>query len=99
MTMPTATRTGSRNIALGLAMACMAAILAGGAAHSMSSSRGDGKDKALSATAAQELFADAPDGVDHMVTGPVSSAFRDRQRDAGCADAVWPNVPVACFPG
>jgi hypothetical protein len=34
-----------------------------------------------------------------MVTGPVSSAFRERQREAGCADAVWPNVPLSCFPG
>lgn len=99
MTMPTATRTGSRNIALGLTMLCMAAVLAGGAAHSMTSPRGDREDNVLSVTAAQQLFADAPDGVDHMVTGPVSSAFRERRREVGCADAVWPNVPLACFPG
>lgn len=65
----------------------------------MTSSRGDNEDRVLSVTAAQQLFSDAPDGVDHMVTGPVSSAFRERQREAGCADAVWPNVPLACFPG
>ncbi len=94
MAMPTAARTGFR-----LAMLCMAAVLAGGAAHSMTSSRGDNEDRVLSVTAAQQLFADAPDGVDHMVTGPVSSAFRERQREAGCADAVWPNVPLSCFPG
>ncbi|EXL05951.1 hypothetical protein [Aquamicrobium defluvii] len=94
MAMPTAARTG-----FCLTMLCMAAVLAGGAAHSMTSSRGDNEDRVLSVTAAQQLFSDAPDGVDHMVTGPVSSAFRERQREAGCADAVWPNVPLACFPG
>jgi hypothetical protein len=94
MAMPTAARTGFR-----LAMLCMAAVLAGGAAHSMTSSRGGNEDRVLSVTAAQQLFADAPDGVDHMVTGPVSSAFRERQREAGCADAVWPNVPLSCVPG
>ncbi len=94
MAMPTAARTGFR-----LTMLCLAAVLAGGAAHSMTSVKGDSEDRVLSVTAAQQLFADAPDGVDHMVTGPVSSAFRERQREAGCADAVWPNVPLACFPG
>lgn len=46
----------------------------------------------------QEMFADAPDGVDSMVTGPVSVQFKAQQQAAGCRDAVWPNVPRACFP-
>ena len=44
------------------------------------------------------LFPDAPDGVDATVTGPVSASFRQRQADAGCDKAVWPNVPAACYP-
>ena len=49
-------------------------------------------------TPAAMMFADAPDGVDPMVTGPVSAEFRARQKTAGCATAEWPNVPVACYP-
>lgn len=44
------------------------------------------------------MFADAPDGVDPIVTGPVSAAFKQRQKDANCDTAVWPNVPRACYP-
>ncbi|MET3662360.1 hypothetical protein [Aquamicrobium ahrensii] len=94
MTMPKTTRTG-----LCLAILCAGAVLAGGAAHSMATANAGGKDRVLSVTAAQQLFSDAPDGVDPMVTGPVSSAFRERQREAGCAEAVWPNVPLGCYPG
>jgi hypothetical protein len=43
-------------------------------------------------------FDDAPDGVDPMVTGPVSAAFKQRQEAARCDDAVWPNVPASCYP-
>ncbi|MBX3567926.1 MAG: hypothetical protein KF914_07705 [Rhizobiaceae bacterium] len=46
----------------------------------------------------REEFADAPDGVDPMVTGPVTAAFRDRQRQAGCDTAEWPNIPHVCYP-
>lgn len=49
-------------------------------------------------TEAAEIFADAPDGVDPIVTGPVSAAFRHRQADAGCDKAVWPNIPTVCYP-
>ena len=49
-------------------------------------------------TAAKRLFADAPDGVDPMVTGPVSQDFREKQRSARCAEAVWPDIPVVCYP-
>jgi len=50
------------------------------------------------ATPAALMFPDAPDGVDPIVTGPVSAEFRARQKAAGCATAEWPNVPVACYP-
>ncbi len=43
-------------------------------------------------------FADAPYGVDPIVTGPVSTAFKQQQDAANCDDAVWPNVPTVCFP-
>jgi hypothetical protein len=43
-------------------------------------------------------FADAPDGVDPFVTGPVSTAFRQRQQVLDCENAAWPNIPAVCFP-
>lgn len=50
------------------------------------------------ATPAEDLFDDAPYGVDPMVTGPVSAAFKRQQQAAGCDNAVWPNIPAACYP-
>lgn len=47
---------------------------------------------------AGERFADAPYGVDPMVTGPVSASFKRQQEIAGCDQAMWPNVPAACYP-
>lgn len=47
---------------------------------------------------AAQMFPDAPDGVDPVVTGPVSTAFAKQRRDANCDDAKWPNVPVVCYP-
>lgn len=41
---------------------------------------------------------DAPFGVDPVVTGPVSAAFKARRAAAGCDTAVWPNIPAACYP-
>lgn len=46
----------------------------------------------------EETFADAEAGVDPMVTGPVSSEFRERQARLRCLDAKWPNIPAACYP-
>jgi hypothetical protein len=43
-------------------------------------------------------YADAPDGVDAVVTGPVSTAFKQRQQAADCDAAIWPNIPRVCFP-
>ncbi|MDQ6432601.1 hypothetical protein RB623_00870 [Mesorhizobium sp. LHD-90] len=51
----------------------------------------DGEDVA-------ERFADAPYGVDPVVTGPVSASFRKQREAAGCDKAVWPNVPASCYP-
>ena len=47
---------------------------------------------------AEEMFSDAAFGVDPMVTGPVSDEFAQRQRDLGCAEAKWPNIPAGCYP-
>jgi hypothetical protein len=49
-------------------------------------------------TAAKQAFPDAPAGVDPTVTGPTSASFKQRQSAAGCAKAVWPNIPLACYP-
>ncbi len=46
----------------------------------------------------QERFAGAPDGVDPIVTGPVSVAFKEKRALLDCANAVWPRVPAACYP-
>ncbi|MFI0845095.1 hypothetical protein [Mesorhizobium sp. IMUNJ 23232] len=45
-----------------------------------------------------QRFADAPYGVDPVVTGPVSTAFKQQREAANCDNAVWPNVPAACYP-
>jgi hypothetical protein len=47
---------------------------------------------------ASEIFADAPYGVDPIVTGPVSAEFRDRQRALGCKAATWPHISSGCYP-
>ncbi|HHZ09924.1 MAG TPA: hypothetical protein GX405_14220 [Rhizobiales bacterium] len=44
------------------------------------------------------LFADAPYGVDPVVTGPVSAKFRETREAFGCDRAVWPQIPAACYP-
>ena len=53
---------------------------------------------ALASQEESERFADAPYGVDAMVTGPVSTAFKQRQERLGCAEAEWPNIPTGCYP-
>lgn len=53
----------------------------------------------LAATTAEEAFPDAPYGVDPMVTGPTSASFKKQQAQAGCDKAVWPDIPLACYPG
>lgn len=53
---------------------------------------------AVAQTPAEIMFPGAPDGVDPVVTGPASAALRERQKAFDCAAAVWPNIPVACYP-
>ena len=49
-------------------------------------------------SAAELAYADAPYGVEPMVTGPVSKEFETRQKTAGCGLARWPDIPLACYP-
>ena len=81
---------------LGPALACAAlcVLLASAGARSAATRA----DAPVAATAAERLFPDAPDGVDPVVTGPVSAAFRQRQAAAGCDRATWPDVPAECYP-
>lgn len=55
-------------------------------------------DAGQTRTAAELAYADAPHGVDPMVTGPVSASFGKQRDIAGCAQAKWPDIPLACFP-
>jgi hypothetical protein len=82
-------------IGSGLALTVIAIMLAVGGARSAAT---HGDQPRIAATEAEQLFSDAPDGVDPMVTGPVSASFKARQAEAGCAEAVWPNIPAACYP-
>jgi hypothetical protein len=47
---------------------------------------------------AEQRFPGAPDGVDPVVTGPVSAQLRERQKALDCASKVWPDIPLACYP-
>ncbi|MEW9805905.1 hypothetical protein ABUE31_07920 [Mesorhizobium sp. ZMM04-5] len=79
-----------------IATSAVAVLLAAGVAHSTGTRQVDRPVALL--TDAQEAYPDAPYGVDPMVTGPTSTAFGKRQDAAGCAQAKWPDVPLACYP-
>ena len=74
----------------------VAILLAAGAAHSTGSRQIEGP--IMHDTAAEQAFADAPFGVDPMVTGPTSAAFKAEQSRLGCGSAVWPDIPLGCYP-
>ncbi|MDX8502534.1 hypothetical protein RFM99_29560 [Mesorhizobium sp. VK4C] len=80
------------------AWAALGVLVAAGAAQSAAALREADSIAPPDAKTAQQMFADAPDGVDPIVTGPVSAAFKQRQKVANCDTAVWPNVPAACYP-
>lgn len=81
-----------------LAWAAIAVLLAVGAAQSAATSKETRPALPSDTRTAEQLFADAPDGVDPVVTGPVSTAFKQRQEAANCDRAVWPNIPTVCYP-
>ncbi|MBZ9866684.1 hypothetical protein LB515_14985 [Mesorhizobium sp. CA15] len=80
------------------AWAALGVLVAAGAAQSAAALRQADTIVPPDARTAQQMFADAPDGVDPIVTGPVSAAFKQRQKDANCDTAVWPKIPTACYP-
>ncbi|TPK95010.1 hypothetical protein FJ567_23710 [Mesorhizobium sp. B2-4-16] len=80
------------------AWAALGVLVAAGAAQSAAALREADPIARPDARTVQQMFADAPDGVDPIVTGPVSAAFKQRQKDADCDTAVWPNVPKVCYP-
>ncbi|RWM06316.1 MAG: hypothetical protein E5X80_20330 [Mesorhizobium sp.] len=80
------------------AWAALGVLLAAGVAQSATALRETGSIQSPDAKTAQQMFADAPDGVDPIVTGPVSAAFKQRQKAANCDTAVWPNIPATCYP-
>lgn len=81
-----------------LAWAALAVLFAAGVAQSAATSKEARSALPSDTRTAEQLFADAPDGVDPVVTGPVSAAFKQRQEAANCDSAVWPNIPTVCYP-
>jgi hypothetical protein len=69
-----------------------------GVAHSMGTRDTERPATQSSKTPAEQAFPDAPHGVDPMVTGPASASLEERQSAARCAEAVWPNIPLDCYP-
>ena len=96
MARKTHSASAGRLVSPRLLAGAVALVMAAGVAHS-AATRAEAP-RIAAATPAQALFPDAPDGVDPVVTGPVSASFKQRQADAGCGEAVWPNVPAACYP-
>lgn len=81
-----------------LACTALAVLLAASAAQSAAPSKETRSALPSDKRSAEQFFADAPDGVDPVVTGPVSTAFKQRQKNAGCDSAVWPKIPAVCYP-
>ncbi|WP_246684818.1 hypothetical protein [Mesorhizobium sp. B2-7-1] len=80
------------------AWAALGVLIAAGAAQSAAALREADPMTPPDARTAQQMFADAPDGVDPIVTGPVSASFKQRQKAANCDTAVWPKIPATCYP-
>ncbi|WP_245420293.1 MULTISPECIES: hypothetical protein [unclassified Mesorhizobium] len=80
------------------AWAALGVLIAAGAAQSAAALKEANPARPSGTQTAQQMFADAPEGVDPIVTGPVSAAFKQRQQAANCDTAVWPNIPSTCYP-
>lgn len=85
-------------LSLSLAGVVVAVGLATGGAQSAATRIAPLSHQGAAVPDAAQLFPDAPDGVDPVVTGPVSAAFRQQQAEAGCDKAVWPKIPASCYP-
>ena len=88
----------SRILRATVGTAALAMLLAVGVAHSTDTRRIEAPVSLVEQTAAAEAFSDAPYGVDPMVTGPTSASFRKEQARNGCDNAVWPDIPLVCYP-
>jgi hypothetical protein len=78
--------------------AALAVLLAAGVAHSTGTRHIEAPAGLAEQTAAEEAFPDADYGVDPMVTGPTSASFKKERAEAGCDNAVWPDIPLSCYP-
>ena len=81
-----------------IASVAFAVLLAANAAQSAATMKESRPALPSEAQSAEQIFADAPDGVDPMVTGPTSASFKRQQAEAGCGKAVWPEIPLDCYP-
>ena len=90
--------TSLSRLFLPLAGVLVTVALATGGAQSAATRIGPLHGDVAAMPDAAAMFADAPDGVDPVVTGPVSASFRQQQAEAGCDKAVWPKIPAACYP-
>ena len=88
----------SRVLSAAAASAAVAVLLAVGVAHSTGTRQPERPAFQKVAPQAEQAFADAPYGVDPMVTGPTTASFKQKQAIAGCSEAIWPNVPLDCYP-
>lgn len=86
----------SRIFRLTAVLAALTVLLAAGVANSTGTRQVDGPR--LAQTGAEQAFADAPYGVDPMVTGPTSASFKKQQAEAACDIVAWPNIPLDCYP-
>lgn len=107
MKLSTRNRGATGRWAAGIFAACaFAAAISSGSAAQIDradqvvriSASGAANPAVVSPGSATQHFDDAPYGVDPMVTGPVSAAFKLRQEAARCDEMVWPNIPAACYP-
>jgi hypothetical protein len=87
----------SRILRATVGTSAVAVLLAAGVAHSTATRYMD-RPAIVAATTAEEAFPDADYGVDPMVTGPTSVSFKKQQAEAGCGNAVWPDIPLECYP-
>lgn len=80
------------------ALAFVAAVSVAGTAWSAGGPDQRMPERPAMPTAAELAFADAPYGVDPMVTGPTSKKFKIQRQMSGCEIARWPDVPLSCYP-
>lgn len=81
-----------------IALAAVISVALAGSALSAGSPDSKAPEARKDRTAAEMAYADAPYGVDPMVTGPTSGKFKRQRQMSGCEVASWPNIPLSCYP-